>query len=44
MADEVWLADGTQIEIFGGINLFAAVHPTADGIYDVASRDCKPYG
>jgi hypothetical protein len=42
--DEVWLADGTQIEIFGAMDLFAVVHPTAAGIYDVASRDRKPYG
>ena len=42
--DEIWLADGTQIEIFGGMDLFAVVHPTAEGVYDVASRDRKPYG
>jgi hypothetical protein len=41
---EIWLADGTQIEIFGGMDLFAALHPTADGGYDVASRDRKPWG
>ena len=42
--NEVWLADGTQIDIFGGMDLYAVMHPTADGIYDVASRDRKPYG
>jgi hypothetical protein len=38
------LADGTQIEIFGGMDLFAVVHQTAVGLHDVASRDRKPYG
>lgn len=41
---EIWLADGTQIEIFGGMDLFPMVHPTATGVYDVASRDQKPWG
>jgi len=29
--DEVWLADYTQVEAFGAVDLFAAVHPTVRG-------------
>jgi hypothetical protein len=41
---EIWLADGKQIDIFGGMDIFAAVHPTLEGLFDVVSRDRKPYG
>ncbi len=42
--DEIWLADGTQIEAYGGVDLFPIVHSELEGLFDVASRDQKPYG
>jgi len=41
---EIWLAGYAQVEPFGGVDLFAAVHPHLKGTFDVASRDRKPYG
>jgi hypothetical protein len=42
--DEVWLADHTQVEAFGAVDLFAILHPTLDGRF--ATGDCgqKPFG
>jgi hypothetical protein len=42
--DEVWLVDHTQVEAFGGADLFPVVHPELEGEFDVASRDRKPFG
>src|SRR5579862_2980740 len=42
--DEIWLADYTQVEPFGGVDLFPIVHPQFEGLFNVASRDKKPYG
>jgi hypothetical protein len=42
--DEIWLADFTQLHVFGGVDLFPIVHPTVEGLFPVASKDRKPYG
>jgi|SRR5215831_6895853 len=42
--NEVWLADCTLVEAFGGVDIFPLSHPTLAGIFPVASRDQKPYG
>ncbi len=42
--DEVWLADHTLVEPFGGVDLYPLVHATLEGLFDVSSRDKKPYG
>ena len=42
--DETWLADYTQLDVFGGVDLFPLVHPTLTGLFPVASKDRKPYG
>jgi hypothetical protein len=41
---EIWLADFTMLEMFGGCDLYPIVHRRLDGLFDVASRDRKPYG
>jgi hypothetical protein len=42
--DEVWLADGTQVDAFGAIDLFAVVHPTLGGHFATGDRGQKPFG
>ena len=42
--DEVWLADLTQVEAFGAVDLFAIVHPTLEGRFATGDRDQKPFG
>ena len=42
--DEIWLADYNQVEPFGGVDLFPVAHHELEGVFDVASRDKKPYG
>jgi hypothetical protein len=42
--DEIWLADYTQLHVFGGVDLFPILHATLEGLFPVASEDRKPYG
>jgi hypothetical protein len=42
--DEVWLADYTQVEPFGAVDLFAIVHPTHKGRFPTGDHGQKPYG
>jgi hypothetical protein len=42
--DEVWLADHTQAEAFGAVDLFAIVHPTLEGWFATGDRGQKPFG
>jgi len=42
--DEVWLADYTQAEPFGAVDLFAGVHPELEGHFATGDRGQKPYG
>jgi hypothetical protein len=42
--DEIWLADSTQIEAFGAVDLFAVVHPALAGRFATGDLGQKPYG
>jgi hypothetical protein len=42
--DEIWLADHTQVEAFGAVDLFAIVHPRLTGRFPTGDRGQKPYG
>jgi len=42
--DEVWLADCTQIEAFGAVDLFAVVHATLSGYFHTGDDGRKPFG
>lgn len=42
--DEVWLADHTQIDAFGTVDLFAALHPRLSGYFATGDQGQKPYG
>jgi len=42
--DEVWLADHTQVEAFGAVDLFAIVHPMLEGRFATGDRGQKPFG
>jgi hypothetical protein len=42
--DEVWLADYTQVEAFGGVDLFAIVHPKLEGRFATGDYGQKPFG
>ena len=42
--DEIWLADYTQVEPFGAVDLFAVIHPELKGHYATGDRGQKPYG
>lgn len=42
--DEIWLADRTQLDAFGAVDLFAVVHPTLQGHFATGNRGQKPYG
>jgi hypothetical protein len=41
---EIWLADYTQFEIFGAVDLFAVVHPELEGRFETGDHGQKPYG
>lgn len=41
---EVWLADRTQLDAFGAVDLFALAHATQKGHFATANRGQKPYG
>lgn len=41
--DEVWLADRTQLDAFGAVDLFALAHATLRGHFATANRGQKPY-
>ena len=41
---EVWLADYTQVEAFGAVDLFAVVHPELEGHFATGDRGQKPFG
>jgi hypothetical protein len=42
--DEVWLADYTQGEAFGAVDLFAIVHPKLEGRFATGDYGQKPFG
>ncbi len=42
--DEIWLADYTQVEAFGALDLFAIVHPELKGHFATGNWGQKPYG
>jgi len=42
--DEIWLADYTQVEAFGAVDLFAIVHPELKGHFATGDWGQKPYG
>ena len=42
--DEVWLADHTQVEAFGGVDIFAVVHPHLEGRIATGDWGQKPFG
>jgi hypothetical protein len=42
--DEVWLADHTQVEAFGAVDLFAVVHPMLEGRFATGDWGQKPFG
>jgi hypothetical protein len=42
--DEVWLADCTQIEAFGGVDLFPVVHHALKGRLATGNWGQKPFG
>jgi hypothetical protein len=42
--DEVWLADYTQVEAFGAVDLFAIVHPKLEGRFATGDYGQKPFG
>lgn len=42
--DEIWLADRTQVDAFGAVDLFAILHPTLEGHFATANQGQKPYG
>lgn len=41
---EVWLADYSIIDMYGGVDLFPVTHPELQGAFPVASTDKKPWG
>jgi hypothetical protein len=41
---EVWLADYTQAEAFGAVDLFAVVYPKLEGHFATGDQGQKPYG
>lgn len=41
---EIWLADYTQLDAFGAVDLFAVVHPTLSGHFATGNRGQKPFG
>jgi hypothetical protein len=41
---EVWLADFTMLDMFGGCDVHPIVHEHLSGPFKVASTDRKPYG
>ena len=42
--NEVWLADYTQVEAFGAVDLFAVVHAELEGHFATGDAGQKPYG
>jgi hypothetical protein len=42
--DEVWLADLTQVEAFGGVDIFALVHPRLEGLFSTGDWGQNPFG
>ena len=42
--DEICLADYTQVEAFGALDLFAIVHPELKGYFATGNWGQKPYG
>ena len=42
--DEVWLADHTQAEAFGEVDIYAVVHPHLEGRFATGDWGQKPYG
>jgi hypothetical protein len=42
--DEVWLADYTQVEAFGSVDLFAIVHSKLEGRFATGDYGQKPFG
>jgi hypothetical protein len=42
--DEIWLADYTQAEVFGAVDLFALVHAELEGHFATGDQGQKPYG
>jgi hypothetical protein len=42
--DEIWLADFTQFEVFGAVDILAVVHPHLEGRFATGDRGQKPYG
>lgn len=41
---EIWLADYSIVDMFGGVDLLPVVHPELEGPYLVASTGKKPWG
>ena len=41
---EIWLANHTQLEAFGAVDLFAVVHPRLEGHFATGDKGQKPYG
>jgi len=41
---EIWFADYTITDMYGGVDLFPIVHPNLEGYFPVASENKKPYG
>jgi hypothetical protein len=42
--NEVWLADHTQVEAFGGVDIYAVVHPNLEGRFATGDWGQKPFG
>lgn len=42
--DEVWLADYSQVEAYGDVDIFALVHGELEGHFATGNRGQKPYG
>ncbi len=42
--DEIWLADYTQVDAFGAVDLFAVVHADLKGHFATGNWGQKPYG
>ena len=41
---EIWLADYSIRDMYGGVDLFPITHPDLEGPFLVASTDKKPWG
>ncbi|MCA1376995.1 MULTISPECIES: hypothetical protein [unclassified Bradyrhizobium] len=41
---EIWLADHTQVDAFGAVDLLAVVHPTLAGRFATGDHGQKPFG